>query len=302
MYFYQYVLDLVPPDEDRRENEWLNAREFGNLLHETFYDFMTGLRAEGQRLDPERDGARLKAAAGRRLARWKEIVPPPHHAAFRAQEDDLLAACEIFLEAEKGNTAEPRFFEVPFGLSRAKRDEALGSPEPVEIAAPGGSFLLQGQIDRVDEAAPRAYAVWDYKSGGDFAFKEEDRARHPLRGGRLLQHALYRRAAARLLERSGVKAPSVTSGYFLPTRKGRMQRFAMAASDADVDGTLRDLFSLVASGAFPHTADPGDCRFCDFRSICGDVGIAAERAAAKRDAEEADPLLEPLRSILRRDV
>ncbi|MGZ6971603.1 MAG: PD-(D/E)XK nuclease family protein, partial [Thermoanaerobaculia bacterium] len=50
-YFYEYVLDLTPPDEIRREDEWLNAREFGNLLHETLYDFMAGLRAEGLRLD-----------------------------------------------------------------------------------------------------------------------------------------------------------------------------------------------------------------------------------------------------------
>ncbi len=302
MYFYQYVLDLVPPDEVRREDEWLNPREFGNLLHETFYDFMSGLRAEGLRLDPARDGARLKAAAGRRLARWKELVPPPHHAAFRAQEDELLAACDIFLEAEKGNTATPRFFEVPFGVSRGKRDEELGSPDPVEIATPGGSFLLQGQIDRIDETAPGAYAVWDYKSGGDFSFKEEDRARRPLHGGRLLQHALYRRAAKRLLERSGVLDPVVTSGYFLPTRKGRMQRFEMAAADAAVDGTLGDLFALVASGTFPHTAEPGDCRFCDFQAVCGEISLVAARAAAKRDAPAEDPRLEPVRSILRRDV
>jgi RecB family exonuclease len=302
IYFYQYVLDLVPRDEVRREDAWLDPREFGNLLHETLYDFMTGLRAEGLRLDPARDAARLKAAAGRRLARWRETVPPPHAAAFHAQEDELLAACDIFLEAEKSNAATPRYFEVPFGLARATGGEPLASSEPVEIRAPGGSFLLQGQIDRIDETTPGSFAVWDYKSGSDFSFKEEDRAKHPLRGGRLLQHALYRRAAARLLARSGVEAPQVTSGYFLTTRKGRMQRFEMAASDADVDGTLGDLFSLVASGTFPHTTDPSDCRFCDFAAICGDVARAAARSEAKRDAPEGDPRLDPVRSILRRDV
>ncbi len=302
MYFYQYVLDLVPPEEARREDEWLDPREFGNLLHETLYDFMAGLRAEGRRLDPARDGTRLKAVAGRRLARWREIVPPPHRAAFRAQEEELLAACDIFLEAERSNPSTPRFFEVPFGLSRGTGGEPLGSEAPVEIGVPGGSFLLQGQIDRIDEDGPGAWSVWDYKSGGDFSFKEEDRARRPLRGGRLLQHALYRRAAARLLESSGVKAPRVASGYFLTTRKGRMQRFEMAASDADVDGTLGDLFSLVASGTFPHTTDPGDCRFCDFRAVCGDVALAAARAEAKRDVPDGDPRLDPVRSILRRGV
>ena len=301
-YFYEYVLDLTPADEVRREDEWLSAREFGNLLHETLYDFMTGLRAEGLRLDPARDAARLKAVAGRRLARWKEIVPPPNLAAFRSQEGELLAACDIFLRAEAANEETPRWFEVPFGLARANRDEPLGSPEPVEIATPGGSFLLQGQIDRIDEAGPGRYTVWDYKSGGDFAFKEEARASHPLNGGRLLQHALYRRAAAQLLARAGTPAAEVTSGYFLTTRKGRMQRFVMKASDAAVDGTIHDLFSLVASGSFPHTTDAGDCRFCAFRVICGNVAEVSARAEAKRDALEGEPRLEPVRSIARRDV
>ncbi|MCM3877268.1 MAG: PD-(D/E)XK nuclease family protein, partial [Thermoanaerobaculia bacterium] len=302
-YFYEYVLGLTPPDEDRSASEWLNAREFGNLLHETLYDFMAGLRAEGRRLDPARDMARLKAVAGRRVARWKELVPPPNLAAFRAQEDEILAACGIFLRAEASNvSATPRWFEVPFGMTRAKGDEPLGSPHPVEIRTPGGAFLLRGQIDRIDETGPGRYAVWDYKSGGDWAFKEEDRASKPLHGGRLLQHALYRRAAAQLLARAGTPAAEVRSGYFLTTRKGKMQRFELDAHPADVDETLDDLFALVASGSFPHTADAGDCRFCPFRAICGDVAGVAARAAAKRDSPDEDPRLEPVRSILRRDV
>ncbi len=303
MYFYEYVLGLSPPDEERSESEWLNAREFGNLLHEVLYAFMSDLRAESVKLDPVRDVARLKAVAGKKIARWKELVPPPNLAALRAQEDELFAACDIFLRSEAENpSSTPKWFEVPFGLKRASRDEPLGSPEPVEIRTPGGSFLLQGQIDRIDETAPGRYAVWDYKSGGDYAFKEEHRAERPLRGGRLLQHALYKRAAAALLERAGIRAAEVTSGYLLPTRKGKMQRFTLEAEDAVVDETLDDLFALVASGSFPHTADADDCRFCRFRSICGDVAVTAAQAGRKRDSETGDPLLDPIRAIERRDV
>jgi hypothetical protein len=221
---------------------------------------------------------------------------------LRAKEDELLAACDIFLRAEASSEATPRWFEVPFGMRRARRDEPLGSSDPVEIATPGGSFLLQGQIDRIDESGPGRYTVWDYKSGGDFAFREEDRASRPLNGGRLLQHALYRRAAAQLLARAGTPAADVTSGYFLPTLKGRMQRFVMNPSDAAVDGTLDDLFALVSTASFPHSADPADCRFCAFRAICGNVAEVAARAKAKRDAPEKDPRLEPVRSILKRGV
>ncbi len=150
MYFYEYVLDLSPPDEERSESEWLNAREFGNLLHEVLYDFMSGLRAEGLRLDPARDVARLKAVAGKRIARWKELVPPPNLAALRAQEDELLAACDIFLRSEAENPGStPRWFEVPFGLKRASRDEPLGSPDPVEIRD-SGRFVPPAGPDRPD--------------------------------------------------------------------------------------------------------------------------------------------------------
>src|ERR1017187_2370508 len=206
-YFYEYVLDLSPPEEERSETDWLNAREFGNLLHEVLYDFMSGLRAEGLRLDPARAAARLKAAAGKKIARWRDLVPPPNLAALRAQEDELLAACDIFLRSEAENPAStPRWFEVPFGLKRASRDEPLGSPDPVAIRTPGGAFLLQGQIDRIDETGPGQYAVWDYKSGGDYAFGEIGRASRPLNAGRLLQHALYRRAAGRAPFRAGTAA------------------------------------------------------------------------------------------------
>ena len=301
MYFYEYVLDLSPPEEERSESEWLNAREFGNLLHEVLYTFMSDLRAEGLKIDPSCDTARLKAVAGKRIARWKEVVPPPNLAALRAQEDELFAACDIFLRSEADNSGSlPRWFEVPFGLRRASRDEPLGSPDPIEIRTPGGSFLLQGQIDRIDEVAPGRFAVWDYKSGGDYAFKEEQRAERPLKGGRLLQHALYKRAAAALLARAGIRVADVTSGYILPTRKGKMQRFTLEAGGALVDETLDDLFALVASGSFPHTADRADCRFCSFRSICRNVAETAAQAARKRDSEPGDPLLDPVRAIERR--
>jgi hypothetical protein len=81
-----------------------------------------------------------------------------------------------------------------------------------------------------------------------------------------------------------------------------MQRFKLEVGGSLVDETLDDLFALVASGSFPHTADEADCRFCPFRSICGDVAATAARAGRKRDSERADPLLEPLRAIQRRGV
>ncbi len=82
-----------------------------------------------------------------------------------------------------------------------------------------------------------------------------------------------------------------------------MQRFKLEAPSALVDETLDDLFALVASGAFPHTADEADCRFCDFRSICGDVAAAAARAASEERLRNGPTRCSSrMRAILRRGV
>jgi DNA-binding GntR family transcriptional regulator len=48
---------------------------------------------------------------------------------------------------------------------------------------------------------------------------------------------------------------------------------------------LRDLFDLLAAGAFVHTPDADeDCRFCEFSRACGPK--AAERAERKIDQTE----------------
>ena len=46
-YFFRYVLDISPPEELMVDlTRWLDPVEFGNLLHEVFYRFMSELIAE----------------------------------------------------------------------------------------------------------------------------------------------------------------------------------------------------------------------------------------------------------------
>ena len=57
------------------------------------------------------------------------------------------------------------------------------------------------------------------------------------------------------------------------------------STQAQAADVLRDLFDLLAAGAFVHTPDEDeDCRFCDFSRACGQN--AAERADLK--IEQAD--------------
>ncbi len=301
-YFYEYVLDLVPPDEARREDQWLNPREFGNLLHETLYDFMAGLRAEGLRLDPARDGARLKAAAGRRLARWKEIVPPPNLAAFRAQEDELLAACDIFLRNEESNEAR-RGSSRCRSASRA-RSATSRSARPTRRDRDAGRVVPSAGPDRPHRRG-RARPLHG------LGLQVRQRLRVQGGGPRLAPAERRPAPAARALPAGRGAAPRASRDA------GRRRHLRLLPDDAEgTDAALphgrarsppwtgRSTTSSRSSrsGSFPHTADACDCRFCAFRAICGNVARGPARAAAKRDAAEEDARLEPVRSILRRDV
>jgi RecB family exonuclease len=292
-YFFGDVLRLSVPEEERPAGVWLQPYEFGNLLHEVFHDFLAGLSARAERPTssalPE-----LAAVAERHLARWRDRVPPPTEASFGSQREELLAACAILLTGEErdGEGARPRFFEVPFGMP-GEDPGAAGSDEPVEVDVGSGRFRLRGRIDRIDEKTSGRWSIWDYKSGSQRRFRDET----SLDRGRRLQHVLYARAAEDLLRARGDDVRAVESGYIFPTRRGSGWRFVPPAlSRARVDGVLNDLLDLLATGTFVHSPDEDDCRYCDFREICGDVREISRRAAEKL-ADESNESLQAFRAL-----
>jgi hypothetical protein len=67
-----------------------------------------------------------------------------------------------------------------------------------------------------------------------------------------------------------------------------------AETQTQVAVVLRDLFDVLARGAFVHSADlDEDCRYCEFDRACG--RRAAERAKAKLAAD--NPALDAYRRL-----
>jgi ATP-dependent helicase/nuclease subunit B len=113
-------------------------------------------------------------------------------------------------------------------------------------------------------------------------------------GGRQLQHGLYALAAAELLRHLDAH-PRVVGSYYFPTSRGRRTRVIRpATSPRPVADVLRDLFDVIAAGAFVHTSKDDDCRFCDFDSACG--GQSTERVARKL-ANAGNAVLDPYRRL-----
>lgn len=267
-----YALDDIAFEQDT----WLEASEFGILLHEVLQSAMDELCAKGRK-PSMRFLPRMQAIGGEALARWRDEVPPPSEAAFEKRRQELLDSCEIFLrtEEEACRTVTPKYFEVSFG---ADEDEGIAMPEPFTLTlGRGSSIQLRGRIDRVDhDESADEWHVWDYKSGSTYQF---DRG-GVLACGTKIQHAIYARAFAAMLTRKGLSGRVTRSGYLFPTSRGGGARLRRECSDRELKETLNSLFDVVARGFFPH-GDVDACKFCDFQSVCCGAKIAAERMERK---------------------
>jgi len=296
-FFLREVLGIESPSEDERDpGRWLDPLALGKLLHEVFHRFHQELAREGLKPTVAAHRGLIESIAEDLIREWREVLPPRSELAFRNAREEILFACRTFLQLEEVHCREvtPKFFELAFGLSRGGSDSALSSPEPVEISLGGGrSFLLRGSIDRVDEDSDGNFHVWDYKTGSLWSIKEDS----TLRGGRQMQHALYSLALESLLARAGCGGRVVRAGYFFPGRRGEGQRLAVPDSPAETRRLLDGLFDLVAAGQFPHSPDPGDCKYCEFVEVCGSAKQAALQSKEKI-AASTDPLF---RTLMNRD-
>jgi ATP-dependent helicase/nuclease subunit B len=293
-YFLQRGLGLDPIDDAEPDPDvWLDPMTRGSILHDLFATIMREIRDRKETPDPARHGERLRALGEEALAGHRALVPPPSDGVYEREARELQDDLALFLrfEAEDHAQRRPLGFEVAFGGD--PEGEALGRREPVTIDLGDGlRFRLRGRIDRIDRLADGSYEIVDYKTGGAFlpGGLEATFAR-----GRQLQHALYALAAVELLREKDAQARAVGSYYF-PTSRGRRERQVRpTATLTQVPGVLRDLFDLLAAGAFVHTpAADDDCRFCEFDRACG---RSAAARAKKKIAQADNAALEPYRRL-----
>jgi ATP-dependent helicase/nuclease subunit B len=292
-YFLQRGLGLDPIDEaEPNPDVWLDPLTRGSILHELYAAIMREIRDRQETPDPARHGPRLRELAEQALAAHRALVPPPSDGVFDREARELQNDLTLFLrfEAEDHAGRSPLGFEIAFG--GAPEGEALGRREPVTLdLGEGLRFRLRGRIDRIDRLVDGTYEVMDYKTG---MLRLPGGLDGPFAGGRQLQHALYALVAVELLRERDAQARAVGSYYF-PTARGRAHRLVRPAeTQAQVAVVLRDLFDVLARGAFVHSADlDEDCRYCEFDRACG--RRAAERAKAKLAAD--NPALDAYRRL-----
>jgi ATP-dependent helicase/nuclease subunit B len=298
-YFFQQVLDIEPFHDDEIDpDRWLDPLKQGELLHRVFEQFIQELAARNEVPVFSRDEPRLLNLLNDNVRRYRGRVPPPGEAVFERQCRRLQRICRIFLAEEEeyarsGNR--PLFLEVGIGMREGKAP--LDIEDPVVVRLPNGRQIrARGRMDRIDGIAgdTKALFVHDYKTGS--ATKYEDR--RPYNQGRTVQHALYLellRARLRTLagEFSGMRVEGF--GYFFPGDKERGRRLEYAANEL-VEGmrVLQALSQIAASGSFLATNCVDDCKFCDYRPVCGDIETVVSQSAAKLANAANGEILQPI--------
>jgi ATP-dependent helicase/nuclease subunit B len=286
-YFFKYVLEIQPPEDLALDGtRWLDPLEFGNLLHDVFYRFMSELLRQRRLPLVGRDRPVLMKILDEQVDRLARRFPPPNSSVFRQQIIQLTRAADIFLieEEELCRVSKPVYLEASIGMRPYAQSGELDTQEPEIVKLPGGkSIRARGRIDRVDligDDSQSVFAIWDYKSGSPVKYDQDD----VFAQGRLIQHALYIRMAAAALRRKVSRNAEVKYfGYFFPgvgARGVRIMRWRDQVAEAG--RIVERLCETVARGCFIATENyKEDCKFCDYRPVCMDVEAVADCAKLK---------------------
>ena len=298
-YFFKYGLGVNPPDEWSIDPEkWLDALQFGNLVHALFEDFLRGHTQSDLLPNLERDLKPLRDMLFAKIERLKSDIPIPNADAFRRQCDVLEDVCEIFLRKEQEycevSGARPWVVEASIGLNDVPQTE-LDCSQPIALALSDGRVIqMGGRIDRIDKLlvdGSERYAIWDYKSGSDFGFSQDD----PFQSGRKLQPFLYVGMLRHRMAATGRKPDSVaTFGYFFPTPRTEGRKLQWTSGELKRgDEVIRQICDLIKSGVFVATTDAADCKFCDYLSVCRYPDFVAAESLQKALAPCNQKILKP---------
>lgn len=288
-FFANRVLRLEPRGEAALD---LQAIDAGKLLHDVLRRFFE--RYRGHRLiDLDRDALRqeLRGVAEQVFMEHERAVPPLNPDIWKIDCEirkiilDQVLLYELGVRRQTRADVRSRYFEVAFGMTPRTAADPHSKQEQLELtrADREESIRVQGQIDRVDQAADGTLIAYDYKLsvGAD----AED-----MKAGRSLQLPIYLEALERLL----LPGHAVAGGgyYILKAKPGRRNSGIYRKDFADYLGLaarnsiltdsewqkvrseaiarIWEFFERMNAGDFRVRPSKGSetCRFCDYSAVC----------------------------------
>jgi PD-(D/E)XK nuclease superfamily len=284
MFLMRRILHWDEPAEAPSLRE-LDALSYGSLLHrivEAFY------RAHGAEF----------AARKRTLGQWRKVALELADREFDLflTEYPLVGEGVRTKERERLHDSLRAFLEYDWAAP-ARRfvgvELAFGDPKPLAIAADGVTLHVAGYVDRVDVEGD-VTLVRDLKSGAAHPRAGREADPTPFRD---VQLGLYQLAATKLAAEWGTPRKVEAAYAYASGRKDveeRAFRGDAAALEKATRAWLATAAHLLSARAFAPTPDEGDCEYCPFHPLCGDV---ATRRAREGLAEEQDGPLVRFRAL-----
>ncbi|HEY5885786.1 MAG TPA: PD-(D/E)XK nuclease family protein [Pyrinomonadaceae bacterium] len=290
-FFANRILRLEPRGEAALD---LQAIDAGKLLHDVLRRFFE--RHRGERLnDHNRDSLRaeLRAVAEQVFKEHEHAVPPLNPDIWKIDCEirkiilDQVLLYELTVQKQTKADVRSTYFEVAFGMRPRQAADPQSTIQQLELTRSTSdgedTIRIQGQIDRVDQAADGTLVAYDYKlSTGANA---ED-----MKAGRSLQLPIYLEALERLLLPGQALAGG---GYYILKPKGGRRNSGMYRKEfgqylglhpnnsilTDYDWTqlrsevvqkIWEFFDGMRSGDFRVRPSLGytTCKFCDYKAVC----------------------------------
>lgn len=247
-FVWQYALGWRAPEFDD-EPLMLDARHFGNLVHDVLRRTVESLEAEGGYANKSQ--ARIRKAiefcaydAG---VQFQITQPVPATLIWRSTMDSVVAMAEaaLFHEMEV-LPKQASYTEVPFGGGNERSYGNAPWNTDALVKVPGTDIKVRGFIDRIDLSGDGNIArVTDYKTGK----VPKDVTGIILNGGQELQRCIYGFAVRALLGDD----VSIESGLLYP----RGDVFASLENADDVLSRLADYVRRAVDGVTAGRCLPG---------------------------------------------
>jgi ATP-dependent helicase/nuclease subunit B len=287
-FFLQAIHRLAPREVPEAIDE-LDPLQRGSLIHDVQFELFERLRAVKllpvRRQDLDRARNILDEVVEELASRYYSDLAP----AIDRVWIDGIAAIRAELREWLRRTSEddsgyaPWRFELSFGLgdvNRTRRADPHSVPGAVDLDC---GIQLRGSMDLVERHPSGHLRVTDHKTG-----KSEGKDGQIVAGGMSLQPALYALAAEKIFGRES----KVDCGrlFFCTSVGGFSERIVkLDAQTRDAVAEVAQIIGQALDQPFlPAAPAERQCRWCDYRSVCGPY---EELRTRRKPKEMIAPLL-----------
>ena len=264
--FYLSAIARLQPMEIPGEMEELGPLEKGSMAHQVHYELLSALRKDGVEITPATIDAVLVRLHQTIVSVSQSVFDQFKPAIERVWEDGvqtLEADLREWVRRVAQDTEwKPAHFELSFGLPGRDVDQQDPASSPLSVTLTEG-LQVRGSIDLVEKSASGALRATDYKTG-----RARGEPGNIIGGGRHLQPVLY----ALVLEKIFPGATVTGGRLFYTTQMG-----GFLSVPTELNAVSREAFGLVArtlrsaleTGFFPAAPEEGECKYCNYRALCG---------------------------------